>query len=138
MRIPTHLCRGPNEQTNPEIAAFYERLIQVLKPTAFRDGAWSQIEPQQAWDGNWTTDDFIAFAWAGADGSRYVIAVNYAGNQGQCRLPLRFPEFRGKQVRLADLIGTEIYDRDGDELADPGLYIDHAPRQYNVFELRAI
>jgi hypothetical protein len=28
--------------------------------------------------------------------------------------------------------------RDGGEIVDPGLYIDHAPWQYNVFELRAI
>jgi len=44
----------------------------------------------------------------------------------------------GKQVHLTDLMGTEVYDRDGSELADNGLYIDHAPWQFNVFELRAM
>ena len=112
--------------------------MRVLKTGAFRDGAWSQIQPQPAWSGNWTSDGFIAYAWAGEDGSRHVVVVNYAGNQGQCRLPLPFPEFRGKQVRLTDLMGTEIYDRDGSEIVDNGLYIDHAPWHYNVFELRAI
>ena len=104
----------------------------------FRDGNWSQIQPQQAWSGNWTSEDFVAYAWAGDDGSRYLIVVNYAGNQGQCRLPLLFPEYRGKKVRLTDMMGTEVYDRDGSEIVDLGLYIDHAPWQYNVFELRAI
>ena len=28
--------------------------------------------------------------------------------------------------------------RHGSKIVDPGLYIDHAPWQYNVFELRAI
>src|SRR5215831_7494111 len=47
LRIPTHLCRGPVEPRNPEIAAFYGNLLQVLKNTpALRDGAWSQIQPQ--------------------------------------------------------------------------------------------
>ena len=93
--------------------------MQVLKETgAFRDGAWSQIQPQPAWPGNWTSDGFVAYAWAGEDGSRHVVVVNYAGNQAQCRLPLPFPEFRGKQVRLTDLMGTEVYDRDGTELVD--------------------
>jgi hypothetical protein len=41
-------------------------------------------------------------------------------------------------VRLTDAMGTEIYDRDGCEIVDPGLYIDHGPWHYNVFELRAI
>jgi len=138
VRIPTHLCRGPIETTSPEIAAFYGRLLQVLKTAAFRDGAWSQIQPQPAWSGNWTSDDFIAYAWAGDKATRHVVAVNYAGNKGQTRLPLPFPELRGKQVRLTDMMGTEIYDRDGTDLVDNGLFIDHGPWHFNVFELRAM
>src|SRR5258705_13981792 len=52
-RVPTQLCRGPVEPTDREIAAFYAKLLQVLKaPGAFRDGAWRQIQPQPAWPGN--------------------------------------------------------------------------------------
>jgi glycosidase len=136
VRVPTHLCRGPVEPTNPVIAAFYARLLAVLKRTAFRDGAWSQIKPLPAWAGNCTSEGFVAYSWIGEDGGRHVVVVNYAGNQGQCRLPLPFPDFRGQQIRLTDLIGTEIYDRDGSELAGPGLYIDHSPWHFNVFALQ--
>jgi glycosidase len=137
VRVPTHLCRGPAEPVIPEITAFYARLLQVLKTGALRDGAWSQIQPQPAWSGNPTSDDFIAYAWASDKGSRHVVAVNYADNQAQCRLPLPFPEFRGKQVRLTDLMGTEVHDGDGTELVDPGLFIDHGPWHFNVFALQA-
>jgi glycosidase len=138
VRVPTHLCRGPIEPANPDITAFYAKLLQVLKKTsAFRSGAWSQIQPQPAWSGNWTADNFITCAWAGGDGSRHVVVVNYAAVQGQCRLPLPFPELRGKSVRLTDLMGTEVYDRDGGELVGQGLFIDHVPWHFNVFELRA-
>jgi hypothetical protein len=136
--VPTHLCRGPVEPPNPEIAALYAKLLRVLKETrAFRDGAWSQIQPLPAWSGNWTSDGFVAYAWAGEDGSRHVVVVNYSGNHGQCRLQLPFPETRGKQVRLTDVMATEVHDRDGTELVDHGLYIDHAPWQLNVFALQA-
>ena len=139
LRIPTHLCRGPAEPTNPEIAAFYARLLEVLRQTpAFRSGNWRQIEPWSAWDGNWTSDDFIAYAWGTDDGGRHVVVVNYAGNQSQCRLQLPFPEFRGKRLRLTDLLGSEVYDRDGGDLVDYGLYIDLAPWHFNVFELRIV
>src|SRR5215469_16198183 len=37
-----------------------------------------------------------------------------------------------------DLMGTEIYDRAGSDLAENGLYIDHAPWHRNVFELRTL
>jgi glycosidase len=138
VRVPTHLCRGPIEPTSPEVVAFYTRLLQVLKETAsFRDGVWSQIQPQPAWPGNWTSDDFIAYAWAGETGDRHVVVVNHADNQGQCRLALPFPELRGREVRLTDVMGNEVYDRDGGELVDRGLYIDHPSWHYNVFVLRA-
>jgi glycosidase len=139
VRVPTHLCRGPVELTNPNVAAFYARLLQVLKETgAVRTGIWSQIEPQSAWSGNWTSDCFVAYAWVGADGRRYVVAVNYAANQAQCRLPLPFPDLRGKQLHLTDLMGREAYDRDGGELVEPGLFVDHAPWHFNLFELQTI
>jgi hypothetical protein len=113
--------------------------MQVLKETsAFRAGTWSQIQPQPAWSGNWTLDDVIAYSWAGNDGSRHVVVVNYAGNQGQCRLVLPFPELRGRQVCLTDVMGTEIYDRDGTDLVGNGLFIDHCPWHCNVFELQTI
>ena len=135
VRVPTHLCRGPVEPVNPENTAFYDKLLAVLKRTAFRNGTWSQLEPQRAWPDNWTADGFVAYAWANEDGSRHVVVVNYADNQGQCRLPLPFPELREKQVRLTDRMGTEVYDRDGSDLVDNGLFIDHSPWYYNVFEL---
>jgi glycosidase len=136
VHVPTHLCRGPAEPTNPEIANFYARLMWVLKSEAFRDGAWQEIQPQLAWRGNWTSDCLVAYAWVGREGSRNVVVVNYAGSQAQCRLPLPFPELRGRQVRLTDVMGNEVYDRNGSELVDPGLYIDHSPWHYVVFELR--
>ena len=138
VRVPAHLCRGPVEPIDPEIAAFYTTLLTVLKETrGLRYGTWLQIQPLPAWSGNGTWDGFVACAWAGYDGSRHVVVVNHSGNQGQCRLQLPFPEFRGKQVRLTDVMGTDVYDRDGSELYDSGLYIDHHPWHFNVFELQA-
>jgi hypothetical protein len=104
----------------------------------FRHGTWSQIDPQAAWPGNPTAESFIAYAWVLDAGSRHVVVVNYAGNQGQCRLRLPFPELRGTQLRLTDAMGMEIYLRDGNEVVNDGLFIDHAPWQFNVFELEIL
>jgi hypothetical protein len=138
VRVPTHLGRSPIEPVDQEAAVFYARLLQVLKTGTFRNGTWSQIQPLPAWSDNWTSGGFVAYSWAGEDGSRHIVVVNYAGNQAQCRLPLPFAEFHGQQVRLTDLMGTEVYDRDGSDLVNDGLYIDHAPWRFNVFELRAM
>jgi hypothetical protein len=138
IRVPVHLCRAPVEPTDPAIATFYARLLQVMKQTdALRSGTWSQIDPQPAWPGNGSAGNFVAFAWAGASG-RCIGVVNYADSRGQCRLRLPFSDLSGKQLRLTDLMGTEIYDRAGSDLVANGLYIDHAPWHCNLFELRTL
>jgi hypothetical protein len=136
VRIPVQLCRAPVEPVDQEIGAFYERLLECLRDSTVRDGEWELLEGVPAWDGNWTWDCFILFAWRGAGVRRLLIAVNYAGNQSQCRVRLPFPDLRGRQVRLEDRMSSAVYDRQGDELLDRGLYIDLAPWGCHVFEVR--
>jgi hypothetical protein len=138
VRVPVHLCRSPVERVDRNVSDFYARLLSgLLKTRVLSDGAWSMIEPQPAWHGNWSSEGFIASAWSGADGRRVVAVVNYTQGQSQCRLRLPFIDLRGKQVRLTDLMGTERYDRDGSDIVDQGLFIDLAPWRFNVFELHA-
>ena len=91
-----------------------------------------------AWDGNWTSDCFIAWSWEGGDGQRRLIAVNYAGNQSQCYVRLPFPDLTGRAVRLKDLMGPASYDRDGTDLGSRGLYLDLPPWSYHVFEMSTL
>jgi hypothetical protein len=135
VRAPAHLRRGPVEPRNADIAAFYDRLLSVLKGDGFRDGDWSLIPPQPAWDGNPTSRDFVSFAWQARDRGAYVVVVNYSDHQGQCHLRLPFAGLAGQKVRLADTMGSEVYDRDGATLVEPGLFIDLGAWRYNVFRL---
>jgi hypothetical protein len=138
VRVPAHLCRGPVEPVDQNISAFYAKLLSVLlKTRACRDGAWSLIQPQPAWHDNPSSEGFIAGAWSGAGQGHVIVVVNYTPSQGQCRLRLPFPEFHGRRVRLTDLMGSELYDRDGSDVVDNGLYIDLGPWRFNVFELQA-
>ena len=96
VRVPTHLCRGPVEPTNPEIADFYAKLLRLLKETARLSRRRLVANPAAARPGPaiGPRSDFVAYAWAGDNGSRYVIVVNNAANHAQCRLPLPFPELQ--------------------------------------------
>jgi glycosidase len=134
VRLPVHLRRGPVEPRDPDVAAFYDRLLRIL----FRDGAWSLIAPQPAWTGNPSWQDFISYAWRAPDGARYLVVVNYSDHQAQCRLPLPFAGLEGGRFRLVDVMGSEVYCRDGGELIDPGLYIDLGAWRYNLFRLEAM
>jgi glycosidase len=134
VRVPVHLRRAPAEARNTDVVAFYDSLLATLRTDAFRRGAWSLIAPQSAWDGNPTWQDFISYAWQSANG-RCVVVVNYSDHQGQCRLRLPFDDLAGRQFRLVDVMGSEVYGRDGGELVEPGLYIDLGAWRFNVFRL---
>ena len=125
MHVPVHLCRGPVEAPDPAVVAFYDRLLAVLsEPGTFRDGAWSLLPPRPAWAGNPTSQDFISYAWQARDGGSRVVVVNYSGHQAQCRLQLPFSGLAGRQFRLTDMMGSEVYVRDGNSLINPGLFIN--------------
>jgi hypothetical protein len=138
VRVPVHLCRGPIEPVDRDIADFYARLLKVLRETpSLRDGSWSLIEPQPAWPGNASHEGFVASGWSGAGGERHLVVVNYSSIQAQCRLFPPFPEIRGRRLQLADLLGTEVYERDGSDLLDNGLFVDLHPWRFNLFRLAA-
>jgi hypothetical protein len=107
----------------------------VLRQALVRDGQWQLLECRPAWEGNWTWDCFLAFAWQGSSGERLLVAVNYAPNQSQCYIRLPFTDLAGSQWRLQDQMGTVIYDRDGSDLQTRGLYLDEPPWKACVFSL---
>ena len=134
-RISPHLGRAPNEPIDPKLHEFYDRLLALLRQPAFRDGQWRLLECAPAWEGNWARDCFLAFAWQGPAGERFVVVVNYAPNQSQCHVRLAFADLGGKKWRLQDQLNQVGYDWNGDDLQARGLFLDMAPWQACVFSL---
>jgi hypothetical protein len=121
---------------DPALQRFYERLLAVLRHPAVRNGEWRLLECRPAWDGNWTWDSFIVWLWAG-EGGRRLVAVNYSAHQSQCYVRIMLPDRDAGTVRLTDLLSPAIFDRDGRDLDERGLYLDLPPWGYHVFDLRA-
>lgn len=135
IRISPHIVRGPNEPIEEQLAQFYDRLLAVLRQPVVRDGQWQLLECIPAWEGNWTNDCFVAFAWQGAQGQSLVVAVNFAPNQSQCHVPLPFADLAGKKWQLQDQLSAASYEWNGDDLQGKGLFLDMAPWQASVFAL---
>lgn len=133
-KVSVHLCRGPEEPADPAIEEFYRRLFACLRLPAFRDGEWRLLDCTPAWEGNPSHDGYVAFARE-REGQRFLAAVNYAPDRGQCYVPLPWADLTGKAVRLRDLIGEARYDRDGEGLLSPGLYLDLPGWGRHVFEV---
>ena len=131
-QVSVHLCRRPEEPTDPAIEEFYRRLSATLRRPAFRDGEWRLIDCTPAWEGNFSHDGYIAFFWEGG-GERYLVAVNYAPDRGQCYVPLPWADLVGKEVRFRDIMGPAQYDRRGES----PLYLDIPGWGYHVFLVQA-
>lgn len=134
-RISPHLVRGPDEGVDQKLREFYDRLLAVLRHPAVRDGQWQLLECDPAWDGNWTNDCFLAFAWQSPSGECMVVAVNYAPNQSQCHVRLPFEDIVGKKWRLRDQMSHATYDWNGDDLHGRGLFLDMAPWEACAFSM---
>ena len=119
------------------LTRFYDRLLAVLQKPAVRNGAWRLLECVPAWDGNWTWDGFLAFAWQ-RDTARVLVVVNYAGNQGQCHVRVPFAELSGRAVRLRDLMSGAQYERAGSDLASTGLFVDLPAWGFHVFDVEPV
>ena len=134
-RISPHLVRGPQEAIDRRLEQFYHRLLTVLREPVVRDGQWQVLDCAPAWEGNWTWDCFLVFAWQGPGDQRLLVAVNYAPNQSQCRVRLPFADLGNSHWRLKDLMGDATYDREGNDLHACGLYLDESPWKACVFSL---
>ena len=133
-KTPVHLCREPEEPVDTAIQTFYQRLFACLRLPVFRDGEWRLLDCNPAWEENPSHEGYIAFARE-REGERSIVAVNYAPGRGQCYIPLPVAERAGERVRLRDLIGPAVYDRDGAGLLSPGLYLDIPGWGCHVFEV---
>jgi hypothetical protein len=135
-RISPHLVTAPIEPRDDALQQFYDRLLAVLRQQVVRDGRWQLLKCVPAWEGNWTWDGFLAFAWEGVGAERLLVAVNYADNQAQCYVRLPFSDLAGHAVRFDVLMGAASYDRSGGDVLTGG-YLDMPPWGYNVFDVRS-
>ena len=133
-RISPHLVRAPNEPLDQSLGEFYHRLLTVLRQEVVRAGRWQLLDCRPAWDGNWTSDSFIAFSWE-LNEALLVVAVNYSANQGQCYVELPIPALANAKWQLKELLGEAVYEREGSDLIGRGLYLDEPAWKAMVLSL---
>jgi glycosidase len=134
-RISPHLGRAPEESVNERMKEFYNRLLEVLRQPAPRHGQWQLLQCVAAWDGNGSSDAFIAFVWQHDGEARLLVAVNYSSHPSQCYVRLPFFDLGRRRWRFHDLLSKAAYERDGNDLQTRGFYLDVAPWQSHVFEI---
>jgi hypothetical protein len=132
VRVPVFLGRRPAEPVNRTLRTFYERLLKSIDAPMFRDGEWRLCE-RHGWPDNSSFQNLVAWSWI-KDNDRCLIVVNLSDITVQARVQAPWPEIRGRTWHLFDALSNASYNRDGNEMADSGLYVSLEPWSYSFFE----
>jgi alpha amylase-like protein len=117
-RSPVQLGRWPEGDVNPDVRAFYARLLPVLDRELLHDGTWMPLETRGCGDG--TEAALVASAWRRA-GELAVIAANLSSDTAQGLLQLG-PLPPGRAFEFRDQLADRHYRWTRDDLRD-GLYV---------------
>jgi len=131
VRPPVFLSRRPDEPVDEALRDFYACLLPAA--AAVRQGEW-RLLPCTGWPDNDTHHNLLAWSWT-HPGGRHLVVVNYSGQPAQGHVPLPWNDLRDHEHRLTDLLTHQTYDRKGDELLDPGLFVDLEAWHFHVLAL---
>ncbi|HKO25906.1 MAG TPA: alpha-amylase family glycosyl hydrolase [Solirubrobacteraceae bacterium] len=123
--LPVFLGREPEEQPDPELAAFYRRLLRAVADAEVREGEW-QLCVLEGWSDNDSYRRLVAWCWATPQ-SRHLVAVNLSAESAQARVRLPWDDLAGEAWGLEDRLDGHVFEREGDELAGEGLYVALGP-----------
>jgi len=129
--LPVFLGRFPDEPEDEDLDAFYRRLLDALRDPTFRTGEWRWC-PTVPWADDPGTSPILCWSWTGD--TRWLVAVNLSERARIARVAARWPELRGRTVRLHDPTQDVVYDRTGDDLND-GLYVELPAWGWHLFRL---
>ena len=136
VRLPVFLGRRPDEPPDPGLQKFYLTLLDAIAKDGLRKGEWRLCE-REGWPDNQSYLNIVAWCWTG-ENSRHLVIVNLGDSSSQARVQVAGDGIRGRKWRLVDVLSSETWDRDGDEIGGVGLYFDLGPWGYNFFRLEPL
>jgi glycosidase len=135
IRLPVFLSRRPDEPVDPGLHDFYLRLLRMVNRDLFRNGHWTLCE-RSGWPDNSSFQNLVAWCWT-AEKERYLIVVNLSDSSSQGLIKVPWEDLRDRMCRLADEWVGESYDRNGNDLLAPGLFVDLKPWAVHCFHVQA-
>ena len=133
VRVPVFLRRRPYEPEDKDLFAFYKKLLNVIHHPVFKEGTWQLCECT-GWPGNEGYQNLFAWYWHKHE-EQFLIAVNYSGQTVEGRITLARDNLRGAYWQFKDSLSDDIFERNGDEMHNPGLYVALGPWQFHFLQL---
>jgi hypothetical protein len=125
IKLPVFLRRRPDEPSDTALYGFIRKLLTTIHRPVFKEGQWQLCECT-GWNNNDTFRNLLAWCWFNED-DRYLVVVNYSELPAQGHIMLPGNTLAGSNWRLADAITDVSFERNGDEMQNPGLYVALGP-----------
>jgi len=78
--------------------------------------------------------NLVAWSWKKGD-ERYLIIVNLSDQRSQGRILVPWPGLAGRTWALRDVMSGDLYERRGDEMETPGLFVDLDAWRFHFFKI---
>lgn len=136
IKLPVFLARRRAEPVNADLLAFYKRLFQETQNEIFKSGNWLLCE-SNGWPDNLSHLNILVWSWT-KDKQRYLIVINFSGFTSQALVKLPWNDLQGNLWRFKDTLANELYDRNGNDIQNAGLYVARGPWMFHFFEVTGL
>jgi hypothetical protein len=128
VRLPVFLGRRPTEPFDGDLHRFHVELIGAT--ASLRRGDWRlfgfSLMPEDS-----SSTQLLAWSWID-DEQRSLIVINFADAPAAARVHPPWNDLAERTWRLEDLLSSQVFVRDGSEIATDGLYVQLAPWEFHV------
>lgn len=129
IRLSVFLGRRPAESPDPEVKAFYDRLLEILGSDCLRNGHWRLCErigsPDPSGD-----EKLVAWSWRNERES-YLIVVNLSDAAAQGQVPPPWNDPTG-----GNCLWTDIFTGNVCEIRSGGLSVDLPAWRFHIMNSR--
>ncbi len=122
VRLPVLLGRQPEETADAAFREFADQLLHAIQAGGIRTGDW-RLCATSGWPDNQRHNQLLTWCWQDQS-RRSLIVVNYAADPAQGHVHLPWDDVSGHRWTFTDLMSGAVYERDGQELASEGLYVE--------------
>jgi glycosidase len=127
VKLPVQLGRRPVEPIDAGLQAFYQQLLAILREPAFGDADFALVDVRPAGSGDDSHAQMVAFFRrsdrAATNEMGWLVIANIGDRRAYARVRVPLPFAPDRQYRFDDRLNGPLYDRDGRELVDPGLFV---------------
>lgn len=135
IQLPIQLRRAAPEEPDPAVVAFFGKILHITNEDAFHQGNWSLLLVNSVGDG--TFENLIAYEWRFGNAWKMIVA-NLSGGASQGQIPLGDRVIASKQYVFDDQLNGVRYQRDGQDLHGPGLFVRRDAFGAHLFDIKPL